>query len=155
MNIFTMCFPELYQTFIDKIVSQSVVFEHNFEQILGMARNKELKKLCIFMDVWNVYGGSLNEMRGQEAAEKIHAIDSSIPILIWEGRKYVCKNKNLPASFQLIGKLVDISNSNELYLSSDFYKGQIVIDITTKFFNGILTSKDVINRDCLQFQFMQ
>jgi len=152
MNIFTAGMPELCQTFKSNL-NTSIRFEYNFEQVIGFAKSKELTKLCIFIDVWNCYGKNFNCMRGQGAAEKIHEIDKTIPILIWDGREFDSENLVIPATFQLTGKVHPIIYSNELYLTSFDYNLDKSLDITLKFFRGILTLEDVPKKDCLDFRF--
>jgi len=148
MKIFTAGMPELCQIITSKL-KNPIVFEYNFEQIIGLAKSKELEKLCIYIDVWNCYGKKFNGMRGQGAAEKIHELNSKIPILIWDGREFVSDLPEIPQAFQTTGKICPIKNSNELYLSSEFYDDKSIINITIKFFEGTLILNDVPNREQL------
>jgi hypothetical protein len=149
MKVFTAGMPDLCSSHINKL-NNDVVVENNFEQIIGMAKNGELERLCIYMDVWNVFGRSFNGMRGQGAAEKIHEIDPNIPILIWDGREYDVSPElsNIPPCFQVDGKVHPIKYANETYLSFDFYDN-VIDDITTKFFNGTLNLDKLAHKECL------
>lgn len=152
MNIFTAGQPELCENLKNQLDSSVAVYEHNFEQILGLIRSGQLKKLCIFMDVWNVSGRSFNGMRGQGAAEKIHEINPDIPILIWDGREYEQEDPDIliPPAFQISGKVHPIKNKNELYLDFDHYKEEDIDIITKQFFTGELTLADIPQRECLE-----
>jgi len=155
MNVFTTSSTNFACKNLDILNKSGVIIEQNFEQVIAMANNKEIDRLCIYMDVWNVFE-KFNCMRGQSAAEKIHSIDSTIPILIWDGRTYDPEDKDfldVPSSFVVSGKVHPIINSNELYLSFDY--SWDIIDITKKFFEGILTEKDVPVKDYLTFEFKQ
>jgi hypothetical protein len=147
MNVFTLGVENACPRYIDKL-KHVVAIENNFEQVIAMAKTKELEKLCIYMDVWNICN-RCNQMRGQGAAEKIHEIDPTIPILIWDGREYEPEFAWAPPAFQVSGKILPIKNPNELYLSFDHYSN--IIKITVKFFRGELTKEDVKIRECLQF----
>lgn len=152
MNIFTAGQPELCKALRKNLNSSVAVYEHNFEQIIGLAKSGQLKKLCIYMDVWNVSGRSFNGMRGQGAAEKIHEIDPSIPILIWDGREYIPEDPDvlIPPAFQVTGEIVPIKNKNELYLDFDHYKEEDIDAITKQFFTGELTLVDVPQHECIE-----
>lgn len=150
MKVFTTGMPNLCTSHI-KALNSDIIVENNFEQIIGMAKNKELEKLCIYMDVWNVFGRSFNGMRGQGAAEKIHEIDPNIPILIWDGREYdvPAELANIPPCFQVEGKVHPIKNPNEIYLSFDFYDN-VIDEITIKFFDGTLELEKLTHKECFR-----
>ncbi|MDD5650193.1 MAG: hypothetical protein PHF86_07255 [Candidatus Nanoarchaeia archaeon] len=149
MNILTSGSPELC-TQLQLNINKTTKFEYNFEQIIAYTKLNQLTKLCIYMDVWNVYGKTFNGMRGQSAAEKIHKINPTIPILIWDGREYKSDiDLLLPPAFQVSGKIQPIANNNEIYLSFDFYNEEQIINITNKFFNKTLTFEDIPKRNCL------
>jgi hypothetical protein len=150
MNILTTSTPEHWKSFISEL--ESVEFERNFEQILAMVKNGEINKVCIIMDVWNVAGKSFNGMRGQNAAEKIHEINPNVPILIWDGREFE-SDIVIPPCFQVEGNLVPIKKANELYLSFDNYDDDQMLEITAKFFDGVLTSEDALEKECIGFPF--
>jgi len=156
MNVFTTSSIKFAcQNLSDILIKSGILIEQNFEQIIAMVKNKEIDKLCIYMDVWNC-SGKFNCMRGQKAAEKIHEIDSKIPILIWDGREFEPEDKDflkVPSSFIVFGKVHPIINSNELYLSFDYTWD--IANITRKFFEGVLMLKDVPMKDCLKFEFKQ
>lgn len=56
-----------------------VVVTPNFEQVLGLVRAGEVKKICIMY-------ATLTEP-AVAAVQKIHAVDYSIPIQIWNAEK--------------------------------------------------------------------
>lgn len=153
MNIITAGMPELCKSTIEKLHMNEAIYERNFEQIIGMARSGELDKLCIFIDVWNVYGRSFNSMRGQGAAEKIHEINPNIPILIWDGREYISEDPDvvIPPAFQVTGTPRDIKNANELYLDFEHYSDEQIDEITEKFFAEELSFKDIPQHSCIDF----
>jgi len=155
MNIFTLGSTDLYSTLMLQLKPYALI-ESNFEQVIAMAKLKQIDKLCIFMDVYHC-SNHFNSMRGQTAAEKIHEIDPLIPILIWDGRQFEVDKEyeNLPSALQVTGKVIPIKNPNELYLSFDFYQEDIIFEVTTKFFKGELTSEDVLKKECLKFEFKQ
>jgi hypothetical protein len=153
MQIFTSGTPELCSSLREKLNAHTAQFEYNFQQIIALAKLKQLDKLCIYMDVWNVSGKSFNGMRGQGAAELIHEIDPNIPILIWDGREFDTDPEILiPPAFQVNGEVHPIINDNELYLSFDHYDESKIHEITAKFFEGTLNFEDIPNRDCLTFK---
>lgn len=151
-NVFLIGIPELHRTITKHIVTiPDVVIEKNFQQVLGMAKSNEITRLCIFMDAWNC--DDYNGNRGQTVAEKIHKIKPDIPILIWEGRKYISE-KNLPPLFIVAGKPKPLEYNNELYLSFDHYNdNEEIIKITKQFFEGKLSAEDVPNGECLDMKF--
>lgn len=155
MNILTAGTQELCASLRSKVDLKEAIFEHNFEQVIGLAKCNELDKLCIFIDVWNCFGMSFNSMRGQRAAEKIHAINPDIPILIWDGREYIPEDPDvvMPPMFQVVGTPKEIVNHNELYLDFENYDEEMIEKITKKFFTENLTEKDVPRRECLSFKF--
>ena len=55
----------------------------NFEQVLAMVKLGEVSRICIFMGGINCSSSKSNMISGQMAAEKIHEINPSIPIMIW------------------------------------------------------------------------
>lgn len=147
MNIFLVGMPEIHTSIIKQILTlPKVIVEKNFQQVLGMAHAKELKRLCIFMDAWN--GEILNGIRGQTAAERIHEESPGIPILIWEGREYLSDENTAPV-FKVTGTLKPLKYDNELYLSFNDYENRI-FEITKKFFEGSLTISDIPQRECLE-----
>jgi hypothetical protein len=152
MNIFTAGMPELCEELKNSLSPDIAVYEHNFEQIIGLAKTGQLKKLCIYMDVWNISGQTFNGMRGQGAAEKIHEIDPNIPILIWDGREYDPEDPSviMPPAFQVTGTIHPIKNKNELYLDFDFYKKEDIDKITEKFLAGKLAFSDIPQRECIE-----
>lgn len=152
MNIFTSGMPELCEDLKNNLLPNEAIFERNFEQILGYVRENNVEKICIFIDVWNVYGQSFNGMRGQGAAEKIHQIDPNVQVLIWDGREYDANDPNIviPPAFQLSGEPKEIKNKNELYLEFADYKENLIDSITKKFFNGELSFNDIPKRDCIE-----
>ncbi|MDD5649824.1 MAG: hypothetical protein PHF86_05290 [Candidatus Nanoarchaeia archaeon] len=152
MNIFTAGMPELCEELKNSLSSDIATYEHNFEQIIGFAKTGKLKKLCIYMDVWNVSGRAFNGMRGQGAAEKIHEIDPDISVLIWDGREYDSKDPDviMPPAFQVTGTIHPIKNKNELYLDFDHYKEEDIDRITEQFFTGELTLSDIPQRECIE-----
>lgn len=129
-----------------------VQFERNFEQIIGMAKLDELKRLCLYMDVWNCSGGISNSLRGQTAAGLIHEINPDIPILIWSGREYNCPYKDMPSAMQLWGDPLPITRANELYLEIDDY-GLNIPAIIKNFFEAKLTEADVPKKQFVSFSF--
>jgi len=153
MNIFTSGTPELCSTLREDACSNAQ-FEYNFQQVIALAKLGQLKKLCIFMDVWNVEGRSFNGMRGQGAAELIHNIDPDIQILIWDGREFDPDDPEIliPPAFQIDGKIHPIINKNELYLSFDHYSEERILEVTKKFFSKTLTFEDIPKRECLTFK---
>lgn len=152
MNIITSGTPGLCDYLKNE---DNIIYEHNFEQIIALAKSGELKKLCIFMDVWNCYGRSFNQMRGQGAAEKIHEINPNISILIWEGREYDPDDPDIliPPAFQVSGKIHPIKNNNELYLYFDNYDNDTIDKLTKKFFSDELSQKEIPHSDFLNFSF--
>jgi len=146
MNVFTTGTPENCKQYSRRF-AKSVTVENNFEQVIAMAKLKELDKLCIFMDVWNC-SGPFNQLRGQAAARKIHEIDPSIPIIIWDGREFIPEFPGIPPAFQITGEIIPVKNSNELYLSFENYKNK-VFSTTIKFFRGTLKNKDVPVKECV------
>lgn len=150
MKVFTTGMPELYEDVIRQL-SPFATFENNFQQVIAMAKSKELEKLCIFMDVWNISGQKFNQMRGQGAAEIIHKIDASVSILIWEGRRFDPPEfEDVPPSFQCSGVICPVKCNNELYLPYDY---EDVNEITRKFFVGSLKLEDVPKNEFLLFKF--
>jgi len=149
MKIFTAGLPELCQNTVLEIESNDIIFEHNFEQIIGLTKQNILEKLCIYKDVWNC-NENFNCMRGQKAAEKIHEVDPNIEILIWEGRQFELESDFLgvPSILQVSGIAHSIKNRNELYLSFKDY-ALFVVDITVKFFNNSLLLQDIPLREQL------
>lgn len=161
MKIFTVGMPDICSGHIDFLNEyiKDIVIENNFQQVIAAAKLGELEKLCIFMDVWNVSGRVFNGMRGQGAAELIHAIDPKIPILIIDGREYDPPEefKDAPPCFVVTGVIHEIKNKNELYLKvSDKYYGpslfEVVDDLILKFFEGELVESDV-DASCLELEF--
>lgn len=152
MNILTSGMPELCESLKKDIHLNTAVFEANFEQILGYTKSHELEKLCIFIDVWNVYGRSFNSMRGQGAAKKIHEIDPNVQILIWDGREYISDELDMviPPAFQVVGTPATIKHKNQLFLEFENYSDQSIDLITKKFFLGVLSFKDIPKRDCIE-----
>jgi hypothetical protein len=150
MNIFTAGMPELCEGLRNDLSVAS--YEHNFQQVIGLAKAGQLKKLCIFMDVWNVSGRTFNGMRGQGAAELIHEIDPNVLILIWDGREYDADVPDLliPPAFQVTGTVHPIKNKNELYLDFDHYKEEDIDKVTKLFFTGELTLSDIPQRECIE-----
>jgi len=154
MNIFTAGIPEICSEHVKefkKHFKEDLCIENNFEQIIAYAKLGKLTKLCIYMDVWNCYGRTHNGMRGQGAAEKIHEIDPSIPILIWDGREYdpIPELKDALPCFQVIGKIHPIKNKNELYLSFDDYSTDEIKKITIDFFENNLDENKLPKKECL------
>lgn len=149
MNVFLTGMPEIHSILISDITDniESVIIEKNFQQILGMIKTDEIKRLCIYMDAWNC--NHYNGERGQTVAEKIHEINPDLPILIWDGREYI-SDRDVPPVFKVTGKLKPIKNDNELYLSFDHYNN--IIEITKKFFEGTLSIKDVPERECIDME---
>lgn len=153
MHIFTSGSPELCSSLRENLNTDIARFEYNFQQIIALAKLKQLGKLCIYMDVWNVSGKTFNGMRGQGAAELIHEIDPNVPILIWDGREFDADPEILiPPAFQVDGVVHPIINDNELYLSFDHYNENKIHEITIKFFERTLNFEDIPNRDCLTFK---
>lgn len=148
MLIFLIGMPEIHSILKDISKIPDITVENNFQQVLGSVKSKELQRLCIYMDAWNCE--HYNGLRGQPCAEKIHAIAPEIPILIWDGREYV-SDEDIAPVFKVTGELKPIIYDNELYLSFDFYKSAMVIELTKKFFKGLLTEKDVPHRECLDY----
>lgn len=142
--------PEIHS--LDEIRAiPNINIEKNYQQVLAIAKQKMLEKLCIFMDAWNcddVFDGS----RGQPVAETIHTINKDIPILIWDGREYI-SDENVPAVFKVSGELKPITNDNELYLSFDYYEKNQIYTITKKFFENTLSAEDVPHKECLKWSF--
>jgi hypothetical protein len=156
MNIITAGMPSLCG-YIINATKDLANFEFNFQQILGLAKHKELERLCICMDVWNCPGISgFNEMRGQGAAEIIHQVDPKIPILIWEGRQFDPPEfPENPPAFQMSGKIKPITNSNELYIHyKKEKKGRYMINITRSFFKATLKAEDIQSSEHLQLEFI-
>lgn len=152
-KIFLVGVPEIAHAFIRYVKNlPDVLIENNFEQVYGMVRSKLVSKICILCDVWNFSGDSYNAARGQTAAEKIHIVDPSIPILIWDGRKYGSLEEKHPM-FQVKGEAHPIRFKNELYLYFKDYEGELQNTLTGKFFGGTLKEEDVPVRDCLSFSF--
>ena len=148
MNIFIIGMPEIHTALITQISTiPNVLIEKNFQQILAMAHSKELKRLCIFMDVWNC-NENYNGIRGQIAAENIHKINPSIPILVWEGREYISEDNDTSPVFKVTGKPKPIIFKNELYLSFDNY-GDKIYEITKLFFENKLSFKDIPYGECI------
>jgi len=150
-NIFLIGMPDIHKVLLSDITVniKNVQIEINYQQVLGMAKAKELNRLCIYMDAWNCdyhYNGE----RGQTVAEKIHVVDPSIPILIWDGREYI-SDEDVSPVFKIEGEPKPITNDNELYLSFDHYS-DLVIVITRKFFNGKLSIKDIPHRECVDME---
>jgi len=110
----------------------------NFEQVYGMVKCKEVDKLCIYLGGWNYSKNPSNIAGGQEAAEDIHKINPSIPILIWSGR---IKDVDPPVRYP-----------NEIYLDLKDYKE--FYPNTEKFFTGTLTWKDIPIRECIADNFL-
>ena len=98
----------------------NVDIESNLEQIIAMARLNEIARICIIF-------GSFDR-DGHECAEKIHAANPNIPILIWD-------SLNLP----------EIHRKNEIYLNSGDYETEEYWNIFYKFYSGTLTELDPIN----------
>ncbi len=147
MLVFLIGMPEIHSILKDISKIPGITVENNFQQVLGMVKSNELKRLCIYMDAWNC-DENYNGLRGQPCAEKIHAIAPEIPVLIWDGREYI-SDEDIAPVFKVTGELKPIINDNELYLSFDHYKSSMVIEITRQFFKGTLTIKDVQHRECL------
>jgi len=149
-NIFLIGMPDIHKALLSDItvIIKNMQVEVNFQQVLGIAKAKELNRLCIYMDAWN--GTHYNGERGQTAAEKIHAVDPAIPILIWDGREYI-SDEDVPPVFKVEGEPKPITNDNELYLSFDHYNN-LIIEITRKFFDGTLSVKDIPYRECMNME---
>lgn len=149
MNIFLIGMPEIHTALMAQIITiPGILVENNFQQVLAMTYHKELKKLCIFMDAWNC-SENYNGIRGQTAAENIHKINPSIPVLIWDGREYLSDDNDISPVFKIIGTPKPIIYKNELYLSLDDYSDKIY-EITKLFFENKLSSDDIPYRECLE-----
>lgn len=155
MNVFVLGSIGVPDTLEEILREQNpgVLFERNFAQILGMVRDGEVDRLCMYMDVWNCFGGVYNSLRAQKAAALIHEINPDLPILIWDGREYDCPSKHIPSAMQIWGKPLPITKENELYLNPDSYNEEDIPAITKKFFAGKLRKEDVPIRECISFKF--
>ena len=150
MLVFLVGMPELHYEVIAEISTiPKVIIEKNFQQVLGMAKLKELERLCIYMDVWNA--DHFNGIRGQPAAEKIHEISPEVRILVWDGREYISDDNDIPPVFKVSGRPKPIRFKNEIYLSFDhFNTKEEMFEVTRKFFEGRLSAKDIPYRESLE-----
>lgn len=142
--------PEIHKALLSdiEVLIEDMQVEVNFQQVLGMAKINELNRLCIFMDAWNC--DHFNGERGQTAAEKIHTVDPTIPILIWDGREFI-SDEDVPPVFKVEGEPKPIIFDNEFYLSFNHYS-DLVVEVTRKFFDGNLSITDIPNRKCLDME---
>ena len=100
----------ILSSFIDKMPQISEGLENlestcNFQQVAAMARLGEISKLVILVCAYNYSKSPENTCSGQKAAEEIHKINPSIPILVWKGHEHT----DGPA----------IDKENETYLECD------------------------------------
>jgi hypothetical protein len=144
MKIFLSIYIDVKSTLVERIhkTLPTVVVESNYEQVVGIVKEGDLERLCVWMDAWMI--------RGQGVAERVHLINPVIPILIWDGREYDCPDKDASPNFKVYGKALPIKNDNEIYLSfDDKYSQEDQIKIMKKFFEGTLTAQDIPHRECL------
>ena len=92
----------------------NVEIESNLEQVIARAKLNEIDRICIIFGSFDTDGCA--------CAEKIHAVNPSIPILIWD-------SLNLPEK----------RRTNEIYLNSKDYETKDYWNTFYKFYNGILT----------------
>lgn len=149
MLVFLVGMPKLHHGVLAEVSTiPKVIIEKNFQQVIGMAKLKELERLCIYMDVWNA--DHFNGIRGQPAAEKIHEISPEVHILVWDGREYLSDDNDIAPVFKVTGELKPIRFENEVYLSFDhFNTKEEMFEVMKKFFEGKLTKEDIPHRQCL------
>jgi len=108
--------------FIDKVPfilrGLNVLATANFEQVLALAKLNEISKLAILICAYNYSKSTTNNCSGKKAAEEIHLIDPSIPILIWQG---------------IESTDTDIYGANETYYNGN--ASEFLVEMR-KFFNG-------------------
>ena len=152
-KIYITAFPELQQSFIKRLPHDVLVMS-DLDVVLKMVKNNEVDKVCIYMDADNCLDMPFKCVRGQGAAERIHKLDSSIQIIVWNGREFdSTENLDSPPVFQLTGKVKPIINKEELYM--DYYSAEEIVNITTMFFSGDLKDDDVFITEYLQVSFLQ
>ena len=127
-----LLFPVIAQF---QAILTDVYITGNFEEVYALAKCKEIDKLAVVFGGYNYSKASSNYISGQNAAEEIHAVDPSIPILIWNGRDY------------LGGWEIDIKNDQELYLEVSDYEDRF-FGITKEYFDKVLTSASIPVRAC-------
>ena len=152
-KIFLTAFPEICQSMIEKL-PKDVQVEVAFEQVIAMVRQGMVDRICIFWDANTNTNDSNNCMRGQRAAERIHKVDSTIPILIWEGREYDPPEfPDNPPVLQVSGELKPITSNEEIYM--DFYSTDEKAVVTEKFYAGTLKETEIPFMDCAEQHFLQ
>lgn len=151
-KIYITAFPELQQSFI-KMLPSDILVMSDHEEVLKLVKNNEVDKVCIYMDADNCLDMPFKCVRGQGAAERIHQIDASIQIIVWNGREYdPPENPDSAPVFQLTGKVKPIVNKEELYM--DYYSAEEIVNITSMFFSGTLKDNDILITEYLQVSFL-
>jgi len=118
---------------------------NNYEQVKGMIRDNEVKKLCIVFGATNYSAGHIiDSIDGQKASEEFHKINPELHILIISGRSSIGGSENF----------YPVINKNEIYLEVDDYPN--FPDIINQFFIAGLTHSDIpvrasINRELSLF----
>lgn len=151
-KIYLTAFPDLFKGYIEEL-PKGVEVLTDLQELLSLVRGNEIHKVCIYMDADNCPGTPGNCVRGQGAAERIHEIDPTIPILIWNGREHISDDDTIPAQLQLFGETKPIRFKEELYM--DYYPWQSIISMTTDFFKGSIKEEDTLITEYLEVSFLR
>lgn len=116
----------------------------NFEQVKAMVKVSEVQRLLIISDVFNFSASKFNATRGQEAAEHLHQINPSLPMLIWSGRNYGPKDPDFPSVFNIEGEAWPIQYDSETYLEFGDYNLQQIISISEQFLKGTVKELNLL-----------
>ena len=141
VKIFLTAFPELHSSVIERL-PKNVQVDSDLEKVLRQVRAGSVERICIYCDANNCIDIPDNCIRGQGAAERIHNIDPSLPILIMDGREYDPPEfPDIPPVCQVSGILKPATRKEEVYL--DFYSLEETALITKKFYEGTLTEAEI------------
>lgn len=119
-----------------KDIFPNFIATNNFEQVLGMVKQRELSRLCVYMDAYNFSGSDTNIIRGQTISQEVHKINSDIPILVWSGRLYKPDEGMELFSSELLSSGIPTPLPNDphtIYRTAD----SDILDVTCGFFKGL------------------